>query len=70
MGLKENERGHLLLALQRNPDSKEATSKLGLVWYRGELVTPTQIAQYKEQLRQIVASIQTWDPKLLKLRTV
>ena len=67
-GLKVEERGHLLFALDRDPKSKEAITKLGLVRYGGHLVTPAQIEQFKTVSQRIVEAGKKWNPKLYELR--
>ncbi|HZZ29751.1 MAG TPA: polymorphic toxin-type HINT domain-containing protein [Pirellulales bacterium] len=59
-GLKEQQRAHLLFALDLDPGNKEATTKLGLVRYRGQLVPTAQLDDIKAQVKQSFAESNQW----------
>ena len=54
---------HFLLALQLDPECKEAITKLGLARYRGVLATPADIEAWKGQLRKSAADLADWQPQ-------
>ena len=51
-GLKEQQRAHLMFALQLKPNCKEAIAKLGLVHFSGRLVPATELDDIKNRLKQ------------------
>jgi len=63
-GLKEQQRAHLMFALELQPNCKEAISKLGLVRYRGELVPAAQLDGIKAQLKQSMAESKEWKARV------
>jgi hypothetical protein len=76
LGLKEHERGHLMMALQLDPSSKEAISKLGLIrkhfaFDHGrsvQLFTPQQFELMKSTQKNASVSFARWTPVFQKLR--
>ncbi|HTQ40686.1 MAG TPA: polymorphic toxin-type HINT domain-containing protein [Pirellulales bacterium] len=59
-GLKEQQRAHLMFALQLQPNNEEAIAKLGLVCFRNALVSAAQLDQIKAQVRQSFAESKQW----------
>jgi hypothetical protein len=62
--LKEQQRAHLMFALELQPNCKEAISKLGLVRYRGELVPATELDDIKARLKQSIAESKEWKERV------
>jgi tetratricopeptide (TPR) repeat protein len=63
-GLKEQQRAHLMFALQLQPNNKEAINKLGLVRYRGRLVPAKQLDDIKAQMKQSLAESKEWKTRV------
>jgi tetratricopeptide (TPR) repeat protein len=63
-GLKEQQRAHLMFALQLQPNNKEAISKLGLVRFHGQLVPAAKLDDLKGQLKQSMAESKEWKAKV------
>src|SRR5262249_17347159 len=68
LGMKENERGQLMIMLQLDRKNKEAIMKLGLVTKYGLLVTPQQLESLKAANRSASASFARWTPAFHNLR--
>ena len=63
-GLKEQQRAHLMFALELQPNCKEAISKLGLVRYRGQLVPAAQLDDIKAKLKQGMTESKEWKDRV------
>ena len=68
LGLKESERGQLMMALQLDSSNKEAIMKLGLVHKYGQLFTPQQFESMKATSKNASASFARWKPTFQSLR--
>jgi hypothetical protein len=68
LGLKESERGQLIMALQIEPSNKEAVSKLGLIQKYGQCLTQQQYEQMKAAQKSANDSFARWIPAFQKLR--
>ncbi len=71
-GLKNEERVHLVHATDfrviKKKQKAELIHKLGLVRYRGALMTQAQAEQLKTQVKEQAAAIQAWKPTLIAIR--
>jgi hypothetical protein len=67
-GLKEAERGELIMMLQKDPSNKEAFMKLGLTRKNGQLITPQQLELLKAANKNASDSFARWLPEFCKLR--
>jgi hypothetical protein len=63
-GLKDQQRAHLMFALQLQPKNKEAISKLGLVRYRGQLVPAKQLDEIKAEEKQSQTESKEWKARI------
>ncbi len=64
VGLKEQQRAHLMFALELQPNNKEAISKLGLVRFHGQLVPATQLNDIKAKLDSSTAVSKEWKARV------
>ncbi|HZZ27741.1 MAG TPA: polymorphic toxin-type HINT domain-containing protein [Pirellulales bacterium] len=67
-GLKEQQRAHLLFALDLDPNNKEAIGKLGLVEYRGEMIPKAQLDDVRDRDRQLMTDSQEWKSRIYSWR--
>src|SRR5262249_23146223 len=63
-GLKEQQRAHLMSALELQPRNKEAIAKLGLVRLRGQLVPADQLDDIKAKQEQSLAVSKEWKDRV------
>jgi tetratricopeptide (TPR) repeat protein len=63
-GLKDQQRAHLMFALELQPNNKEAISKLGLVRFRGRLIPAAQLDDIKAQFEESQAESKEWKSRV------
>ncbi len=68
-GLQEEERCHLLYALQLDPNARGAIGRLGLIRQQGQIMTRDQLQAQFEQTRQTARSLGKLKPILAQIRT-
>jgi hypothetical protein len=59
---------HWRRVLAVDPNNEEALRALGLHWQRGQLLTPNQIAQQKDDLEESKQAVGHWQSKIAKWR--
>ena len=59
-GLKEQQRAHLMFALQLDPKCKEAIAKLDLIRYRGSLVSKAKLDDVKAKAKESLSESNEW----------
>lgn len=59
---------HWRRVVAADPKNEEALRALGLHWQRGQLLTPEQIAQQKDDLHESKQAVERWELKIAKWR--
>jgi hypothetical protein len=70
-GLKDQQRMHLVYAMQSRPTKKQSHDiirRLGVVRYRGALMLPAQAEMLKAESKKSDEAMQEWKPRLTALR--
>jgi hypothetical protein len=67
-GLEERERLHWNQTLRLDSSNAEARGRLRLREFRGRLLTPDQIMDWKRGMQEYQQALDQWDPKLARLR--
>jgi hypothetical protein len=66
--LDEEARFHWASALAAQPENEEALRALGMWMYEGQPMTPADIAQAKQQVREAKRAAEQWEPIVAKWR--
>ncbi|HEY2759145.1 MAG TPA: HEAT repeat domain-containing protein, partial [Pirellulales bacterium] len=67
-GLDDEEKAHSRVALQLDSNQPEAMRRLGLISFRGQLISKSQLDQAKAEFHQTVLDSKEWRDRLFKLR--